>query len=490
MGGSGWRALLGGAIPFLFLSVQSPPAHAEDWALVAGGSQGDEYDMDLSSVSRTGAFVHTWVREIHDKPKQDPVTHKAYVKEIATWDNDCKDRRYLLGEQVHIDAGGNVVGREPAHPDWTEVRPDSVASNVLKVACRATEPITDKPLLDDIFTGRWISLGPSNDGKFRLALKLDEVVKLDEENVVFFTRSDYPNFLVFDDFAIKYNVSAYVLNCRTQKVAFFAADAYWTAHARAVAKRIPVRDLSMAPIPPDSYVSHYFGQICSAAAPVPEEQAGTADAGGVGVGTAWVGDKGYLITASHVITGAKRIEVYSDGEPVGKATVVVDDPANDVAILKFVSGRPAALRALEIAPHGVALGRNVFTLGYPAPDMLGQRVKMTAGQVSSTAGAEDDARFLQVSVPLQPGNSGGPIITWDGSVVGVVDFKLRKLDDDPDSKAPPPKNVNYAVKASYVRAVLEDLPDLGGYTYVKASGNHDALVAAARRAVFVLVVTQ
>jgi S1-C subfamily serine protease len=488
MCGSGWRALLIGASLFLLTYLLPSPASAEDWALVSGTPQGDEYDMDLASVSRTGDLVHTWVREIHTNPKQDPVTHKAYVKEVATWDNDCKGRRYLLGEQLHIDAVGNVVGRDPAR-SWTEVRPDSIASGVLRMACRATEPVSDKPLLDDIFAGRWVRWGQSPDGQDSLSLKLDGVGKLDEDNVVFLTRSDYHDLKIIDEFAIKYVVTAYVLNCRSQTVAYFAADTYWTAKTRAEAKRIPVNDLSLAPVPPKSYVARYSSQICSSAVEPPKESGGEADTSSVSAGTAWVGDKGYLVTASHVVEGGKAIQVYSDGKPVGRAKIVADDPANDIAILKLAPSRPMRLRALALAPHGAALGRSIFTLGYPAPDILGQQVKMTAGQVSSTAGIEDDTRFLQISAPIQPGNSGGPIIAWDGSVVGVVDAKLKSLGDDAGS-SPAPENVNYAVKASYVRAMLEDLPDLGGYTYVKAAGGHDELVAAARKAVFMLVVTQ
>lgn len=467
-------------------------AGAADWAIVSGGADGDEYDMDLASVSRTGAFVHTWVREIHAKPRIDPVTHKTFIKEVATWDNDCTSRRYLLGEQLHFDAQGKLVGRDPARPNWAEVIPDSVADGVLKVACRATEPFPVKPLLDDIFAGNWVDLGVAPDGKRRLWLKVDQVVKLDADDVLFITRGQSASFEVIDGFAIKYNVSAYVVNCRTPKAAFFAADAYWTPTARAIAERVPDNQIVMAPIPPNSYTARYYRQICSAAVPLPkdtpDQDAEDATAQKVGIGTAWVGNKGYLITASHVIANGKGIEVYLDGEPVGDAQVVVDDSVNDIAILKLRPTRRRPLRALEIGAHGVALGRSVFTLGYPAPDVLGQQIKMTAGQVSSTAGPEDDTRFLQISVPVQPGNSGGPIIAWDGSVVGVADAVVRKLGDDPNE--PPPQNVNLAIKAAYVRAMLEDLPDLGGYTYVKATADHDALVAAARKAVFMLVVTQ
>jgi S1-C subfamily serine protease len=109
---------------------------------------------------------------------------------------------------------------------------------------------------------------------------------------------------------------------------------------------------------------------------------------------------------------------------------------------------------------------------------------MTSGEVSATTGDQDDIRLLQISVPIQPGNSGGPIIGWDGEVVGVADASIQKFDDAPS------QNVNYAVKVSYVRAVLEDLPDLGGYVVVKPAASHDAMVTAARKAVFMLVVTQ
>lgn len=96
----------------------------------------------------------------------------------------------------------------------------------------------------------------------------------------------------------------------------------------------------------------------------------------------------------------------------------------------------------------------------------------------------DNARLLQISVPIQPGNSGGPVLGWDGAVVGIADSTLSQSD------GPPLQNVNFAVKASYVRAMLEDLPDLGNYLRVRSAATHEATVTAARKAVFMLVVSQ
>jgi len=112
---------------------------------------------------------------------------------------------------------------------------------------------------------------------------------------------------------------------------------------------------------------------------------------------------------------------------------------------------------------------------------------MTAGQVSSTAGYQDDARYLQISVPVQEGNSGGPLIGPDGTVLGVIEAKLLRFDERKDN--PAPENVNYALKASYIRPMLEDLPDLANYTVIKPQPNLDQLVAEARKAVFMVVVS-
>src|SRR3569623_988169 len=108
---------------------------------------------------------------------------------------------------------------------------------------------------------------------------------------------------------------------------------------------------------------------------------------------------------------------------------------------------------------------------------MAQAVKMTSGQIISISGMQDDTRMLQISVPVQGGNSGGPVLGWDGSVVGVVDSKLQKLDEAGEVV---PQNVNYAAKASYLRPMLDDLPDLGDYEPVKAGASQEQTVAAVR----------
>jgi len=107
----------------------------------------------------------------------------------------------------------------------------------------------------------------------------------------------------------------------------------------------------------------------------------------------------------------------------------------------------------------VRLGQSVFTIGFPNPDMQGLEPKLTRGEISSLAGMKDDARHYQISVPVQPGNSGGPLVDLAGNAVGIVtmrlgDFRTLRL------TGALPQNVNYAVKGSFLSSLLDGLPEL------------------------------
>ena len=94
-----------------------------------------------------------------------------------------------------------------------------------------------------------------------------------------------------------------------------------------------------------------------------------------------------------------------------------------------------------------------MTLGYPLVHIQGQEQKATFGHVNSLSGSDDDIRFMQIDVPVQPGNSGGPLIAKNGTVVGVVTATLDQINALKVSGALP-QNVNYAVKSDYVRPLL------------------------------------
>ena len=104
-------------------------------------------------------------------------------------------------------------------------------------------------------------------------------------------------------------------------------------------------------------------------------------------------------------------------------------------------------------PGSADIGDQVFTLGYPVSDILGKEVKYTDGSISSLSGLQGDATFFQISVPVQPGNSGGPLVNQDGNVVGVV-TAVAAVAEFYRATGSLPQNVNWAVKGAYASLLL------------------------------------
>ena len=146
------------------------------------------------------------------------------------------------------------------------------------------------------------------------------------------------------------------------------------------------------------------------------------------------------------------------------AAVVKVDAANDLALLKAnAEGRmknAETFRPLPIAAsRTVKLGGTVATVGFPDIGLQGFAPKLAKGEIASLAGAADDPRYFQISLPVQPGNSGGALVDARGNVVGIV---AAKLDASAALAATGslPENVNYAVKSSLLLSFLESVPDV------------------------------
>src|SRR5271167_4707524 len=138
------------------------------------------------------------------------------------------------------------------------------------------------------------------------------------------------------------------------------------------------------------------------------------------------------------------------------AAVVKVDAANDLALLK-ADGRFAPLPIA--ASRTVNLGGTVATVGFPNIGLQGFAPKLAKGEIAALSGAQDDPRYFQISVPVQPGNSGGALVDEKGNVIGIVSAKL----DASIALAATgslPENVNYAVKSSLVLSFLESVPEV------------------------------
>jgi S1-C subfamily serine protease len=169
----------------------------------------------------------------------------------------------------------------------------------------------------------------------------------------------------------------------------------------------------------------------------------------------FITDSGYLITNKHVVEGASKVRLATSSGLITAKVVKVDE-ANDFALLK-AEGKFAALPVT--ASRAMKLGASVATVGFPNIGMQGFAPKLAKGEIASLSGAADDARYFQISVPVQPGNSGGALVDERGNVVGVVSAKLNAAAALAAS-GELPENVNYAVKSSFLLGFLESVPSV------------------------------
>ena len=169
----------------------------------------------------------------------------------------------------------------------------------------------------------------------------------------------------------------------------------------------------------------------------------------------FITEDGFLVTAAHVVNGATQIRLVT-GAGLLPARLVKLDTANDFALLK-AEGQFSALPI--ISSRSVKLGNTIATVGFPNVGLQGFSPKLAKGEIASLAGTEDDPRYFQISVPVQPGNSGGALVDERGNVIGVVAAKLNAATALVTSGALP-ENVNYAVKSSFLLGFLESAPSI------------------------------
>ncbi|MBP0615176.1 trypsin-like peptidase domain-containing protein [Jiella mangrovi] len=174
-------------------------------------------------------------------------------------------------------------------------------------------------------------------------------------------------------------------------------------------------------------------------------QAGAAPAFDM-AGSGFVVSDGWLLTNAHVVRGCRKVEV---GNNIPASEVRIDS-SNDLALVHVGQslGSPLAISAAK--PR---LGEDILALGFPLRSILADSLNVTRGNVSSLLGLMNDPRYLQISAPVQPGNSGGPLVDLAGRVVGVVTAKLDAV-AVADATGDIPQSINFAIRPDTVSAFL------------------------------------
>jgi S1-C subfamily serine protease len=172
---------------------------------------------------------------------------------------------------------------------------------------------------------------------------------------------------------------------------------------------------------------------------------------GAGQGSGFlIQSNGYIVTNHHVVDGAKKIKVRginSDFTTEYQADVVAKDINNDVVILQLKNKTlqfPKTPWGIKTATSNT--GEEVFILGYPLSQVMGEEIKLTTGVISSKTGFEGSIASYQISAPAQPGNSGGPMFDKNGNLLGVINAKFKGAE-----------NASYAIKSFYLQPLLSSL---------------------------------
>lgn len=167
-------------------------------------------------------------------------------------------------------------------------------------------------------------------------------------------------------------------------------------------------------------------------------------------GTGFALKNGYIVTNEHVVDNAIAVEIFGINGDFTKgysADVIGIDRNNDLALLRIKDN--SLLDKWITPPFSIdfsisEVGENVYVMGFPLIGTMGEEIKLTNGIISSLSGYKGDISNYQISVPVQPGNSGGPMFNEKGNLTGIVCAKHNEAE-----------NVSYAIKTSYLKNLLE-----------------------------------
>jgi serine protease Do len=184
----------------------------------------------------------------------------------------------------------------------------------------------------------------------------------------------------------------------------------------------------------------------------------------------FISAQGHMLTNAHVAGDCRRIGVMLETGRVD-AQLVRKDERNDLALIKVdVRGTVPFVRFR--AQPSIRAGDDIVVSGFPLPTLLQNGLNITTGNVSAMSGLGGNIALMQITAPVQPGNSGGPLLDLSGNLVGVVVSKLN-AQRVAQATGDIPQNVNFAVQGAVARLFLE----AGGQRYVEAPSQRDMKAA-------------
>jgi len=132
--------------------------------------------------------------------------------------------------------------------------------------------------------------------------------------------------------------------------------------------------------------------------------------------------KGTILTNFHVVENFQKITIEFQNKVMTGKVIKFDDKL-DIALIEIDSNLITNSQRLSFANYDIAIGKSVYACGFPLLTTMGKELKITSGIISSLTGFNDDDKYLQTTAPIDPGNSGGPLIDENGNIIGIISAK-------------------------------------------------------------------
>jgi len=319
----------------------------------------------------------------------------------------------------------------------------------LRVApCIALVVLATAPAL--CLASRWIEVGNSGVSTDKVMVDADSVQKVDEfrlANVmtVYAAPRTNANGITSDR-----HVRRIAMDCAHHTFVGIVTIGYLNGKRSGSSPETQDWRTKMKPLPTDGMTQRVYALVCGAAIPGGAPQARPAASTGSGI---VVDEQGAVLTNQHVVSGCKSLTVQGLHARAVPAVLDAVDSKNDLALIKtrygVPVGEPARFRS-NVLP--AKLGESIGVIGYPLSGLLSAEPKATFGQVNSVAGYNNDYTLLQISAPVQPGNSGGPVLDGAGLVIGVVVSQASLAMTALVGNVP--QNVNFAIRGEVAQIFL------------------------------------
>jgi S1-C subfamily serine protease len=488
----------------LFISIIAA-AQAADWRYgVVRGSDNKQVDIDYQSVLSDSGLIVFQVRFPPEKGLMSIFSSVKYNRETYAVDCASNKAKYLSHAEIGEDGLVEVnFLRTINEADFGDVPEGSMLSGLKEKICKEFSASTPTNNYQQK-TNR--NINNTNSSSFApngivasewIAITENGAIKYYAKKETLERSGDVINFITGRDLgseiksttgkSYRFEIENSTINCKTNT--YSSSDSERFDSSGVFIEIVKARNIDKTPHLIESEVGKkYKDLMCQIDTKNNQSQSNdnSSPASNFATGTAWQISKSHVVTAYHVVEGAKSIAVMINEEDARSAIVVSFDQHNDLAILK-IDGSPLQSKSISLAGNQAKIGSNIAVLGFPLPELLGTKLQANTGEISSHHGLRNDPRFYRITANVQGGNSGGPVLNQYGEAIGVVSSKLNDL-TTLKNKGELPQNINFAVKNHYLKSLIE-AAHIKTSNYPKKIKPIDDVIEDFKRSVF-LVITE